>query len=1138
MNGSAIHDEWVSLLDVSGPFLAGPVLKEAFPQGLEGLDPVVKKEVRQAYDEWREAVDFGEADLPKLHGAWISFVLHRVLGFDADHALVADATADRFRYAVPESGIAISPDIVLSDGRADGRVFLLVKKYEARVALDEAGSPDGWAANPIERMTELCRATGVRLGLVTNGERWTLVDAPVGAVVSTASWYARLPIDNRTVLLLLEAVQLFQGRTLSYLALDVEQIGYVYEGLLERTVVRAEGPTLDLRATKSALHPWVKLSELDDAAAEGASAVEELLKERTGSSASRIRHDLAKKLDETESGKLLAACHGDVGLRDRVKPYFHLLRTDSWGYPLVYPKGTFMVASGSDRRETGTHYTPKSFTEAIVKTTLEPLVYVGPPEGLPRDQWRLKSPQELLDLRICDPAMGSGAFLVQVCRYLGERVVEAWGEAEKAGKKVSADGDVKDEIDVAGPISSNIEERSLVARRLVAEHCLYGLDMNPLAVELAKLSIWLVTLAKGRPFGFLDHNLRSGDSLLGITSLAQAHHLQMKPHEGSAKKLFAAELDRALAKAIDLRRELRARVIRDISDVRAMEELESQARSKLSLPILVSDAVVGSYLANEGDFSDYSAMLAVSIGEILQGKFSSLAKLEADTRRDLNVGLPDGKPRRRPFHWPLEFPEVFDGNRAGFDAFVGNPPFLGGRRISTALGKAYERYLKACLTAKKGSADLCAYFFLRVNSLCRKEGCFGLLATNTIAQTETRAIGLETIIAETALYFAVPSVPWPGSAAVSVAIVNGYKGTWSGTRWLSGKQVAHISASLSDAQVSISARPLAETKARYFGTKGTYVHGTGFVLSETVALRFISDDAANADVIKPYLVAKDFTTNPDQRPSRWVIDFGTREEEEAKHYAGPFLHIERTVRPQREKLVGQIHEESFWKFWDKRAELYARIAELNKVIVCPEVSKYSVFALVENGCVFSHMVNVVASDSYGAFACLQSSVHGLWAWFQGSTMETRLRYTTSDCLDTFPFPESVEGLARIGEQFHRERSRLMRERGEGLTKIYNRIHDKGCEDAEIKTLRSMICAADAAVFAVYGWHDFAEVPSHRETALGLRYTYSKTLADEIINRLLLLNAERYCAESRGTKHHTRKPGHHRELPLLNRQDMP
>lgn len=114
----------------------------------------------------------------------------------------------------------------------------------------------------------------------------------------------------------------------------------------------------------------------------------------------------------------------------------------------------------------------------------------------------------------------------------------------------------------------------------------------------------------------------------------------------------------------------------------------------------------------------------------------------------------------------------------------------------------------------------------------------------------------------------------------------------------------------------------------------------------------------------------------------------------------------------------------------------------------------------------------------------------------------------------------------------------MRERGEGLTKIYNRIHDKGCEDAEIKTLRSMICAADAAVFAVYGWHDFAEVPSHRETALGLRYTYSKTLADEIINRLLLLNAERYCAESRGTKHHTRKPGHHRELPLLNRQDMP
>src|SRR6202022_896290 len=102
------------------------------------------------------------------------------------------------------------------------------------------------------------------------------------------------------------------------------------------------------------------------------------------------------------------------------------------------------------------------------------------------------------------------------------------------------------------------EERLLTARRLIAERCLYGVDMNPLAVELAKLSIWLITLAKGRPFGFLDHNLRCGDSLLGITDVEQLNYLEMKPGKGSTKKLFASAIDRAVLEAIELRRQLRS----------------------------------------------------------------------------------------------------------------------------------------------------------------------------------------------------------------------------------------------------------------------------------------------------------------------------------------------------------------------------------------------------------------------------------------------------------------------------------------------------------------------------------------------------------------------------------------------------
>ena len=124
--------------------------------------------------------------------------------------------------------------------------------------------------------------------------------------------------------------------------------------------------------------------------------------------------------------------------------------------------------------------------------------------------------------------MGSGAFLVQVCRWLSERLVESWGDAESNGLIINTDGKSSDELgSFLDPLSDNIEERSVEARRLIAEKCLYGVDMNPLAVELAKLSLWLTTVAKGRPFGFLDHNLRSGDSLLGINDLEQLIQLDL-----------------------------------------------------------------------------------------------------------------------------------------------------------------------------------------------------------------------------------------------------------------------------------------------------------------------------------------------------------------------------------------------------------------------------------------------------------------------------------------------------------------------------------------------------------------------------------------------------------------------------------
>jgi very-short-patch-repair endonuclease len=243
-------------------------------------------------------------------------------------------------------------------------------------------------------------------------------------------------------------------------------------------------------------------------------------------------------LDPHDRNQFLIACNNDPDLFKRVLPWAELMRRDTFGQPIVIPAGSVFVTQGTDRRETGTHYTPKTLTEEIVKYTLEPLVYAGVAEGKAKEDWRLKSAAELLALKVCDMAMGSGAFLAQVCRYLSERLVEAWemeidplppnpllpqgeqGEQETPPVPLSLDGrGARGEgargaggegfrilpaglLSAAEPgeaiLPNDPDERLAVARRIVADRCIYGVDKNPMAVEMAKLSLWLITLQKNR----------------------------------------------------------------------------------------------------------------------------------------------------------------------------------------------------------------------------------------------------------------------------------------------------------------------------------------------------------------------------------------------------------------------------------------------------------------------------------------------------------------------------------------------------------------------------------------------------------------------------------------------------------------
>ena len=554
-----------------------------------------------------------------------------------------------------------------------------------------------------------------------------------------------LLIDNRTVLHLLRSLQYLElhgeARRLSFRALDIEQIGHVYEGLLDHTAKRATEPVLSLTAAKGD-EPEVALSELERLQAKGEAELLKFLKEQTGRSENALAKALATPKEGVEAKKLRAACGNDDALFNRVRPFSGLVRNDTFDRPVVIRKGSVYVTAGTDRRSSGTHYTPRSLTEPIVQYTLEPLVYVGPAEGKPKEEWKLRSAKELLDLKICDMACGSGAFLVQACRYMSERLVEAWEDAEKRHPGVpgiTPEGSASTGAANEQLIPKDTDERLAYARRIVAQRCLYGVDKNPLAAEMAKLSLWLLTLAKDKPFTFLDHAIRCGDSLVGVSD----EQLKTFSLDGQGVGITLPNFLNMIPKIMEATRLLRVRLekIADntISNVEEKHRLFDNIRFQTKRLNYAADRLLAANW-QAAKTAERVMLLRKALQEVddrIRDVDSNMLEDEGRARRK-EVGCP------RPLNWALEFPEVFL-ERGGFDAFVGNPPFLGGIRIRSALGEDYLRFLQS-YWGGGNRADLCAYFFRRARSLVGRDAMIGLLATNSISQGDTREFGLDQLV--------------------------------------------------------------------------------------------------------------------------------------------------------------------------------------------------------------------------------------------------------------------------------------------------------------------------------------------------------------------------------------------------------
>ncbi len=326
------------------------------------------------------------------------------------------------------------------------------------------------------------------------------------------------------------------------------------------------------------------------------------------------------------------------------------------------------------------------------------------------------------------------------------------------------------------------EDETTFARRVVAQRCLYGVDRNPVAVDLAKMSLWLITLARDHPLTFLDHALRHGNSLVGLTR----RQIETFHWKDGAQSLAAIRIGQHIAAVTELRRQIRE--AGDDAPGWTLQDMWDEVQQELTQVRMFGDLAVAAFFTADNAKARETKRLELA---------DAITTGIADRYRSWLAQLRDSEKPLAPFHWSVEFPEVFDRERPGFDAIVGNPPFLWGNRISRFLGDAYRDWLLAIHARSHGNSDLVAHFLRKSFELLRDGAAFGLVATNSISETDTRATGLEAIVRSGGVIFAAQrDSSWPGSANVRVAKVFVCRGTYRGFCELDGQRVSGITPEL------------------------------------------------------------------------------------------------------------------------------------------------------------------------------------------------------------------------------------------------------------------------------------------------------------------------------------------------------
>ena len=448
------------------------------------------------------------------------------------------------------------------------------------------------------------------------------------------------------------------------------------------------------------------------------------------------------------------------------------------------------------------------------------------------------------------------------------------------------------------------------------------------------------------------------------------------------------------------------------------------------------------------------------------------------------------------------------------DVIIGNPPFLGAKRLKPLHGDAYVNRLRALYKDVPGMADFCVYWFRRAHDhlpSCTKEhptsGRAGLVGTQNIRSNKSRVGGLDYICATGTITEAVDNQPWSGEANVHVSIVNWTKSQdsellpksrrlWTQPKKSSTKRSARgrtdesvpeydlifrdatfINSSLSDdADVSGKLRLSCnvEPKRCFQGKIPGY---NGFLVDELQAMQLRMD---SAPVVVPYLTGRELLD--DFRISRWIIDFENRDMVAASAYASAFAHCRKHVLPAIEKSLKEArdagsdmaaaraeHLERWWQLWNRRDELTSVLKKTHRYIGCSRVTRRPVMVFLKSTICPSDLVQVFAFDDDYSFGILQSGLH--FEWFRKSSrmkVESDTRYAVRDVFETFPWPQQptlaqVKAVAAASKQLRNVRASAIEITGGGLRDLYRTLELPGKHP-----LRSAHEHLDEAVRAAYG----------------------------------------------------------------------